>query len=185
MFCRENNPQVRRSLFFPAGVYRVTDSIKIPPFCKLYGEGQDSSVIFLNAATDSTFGPYVARTADSLQQTGVNIGNNGAARPQNVEIYDMGFQTDEQIDIFFVEAAEQVTFYDCGFIGPYNQNYIANNPGLVTTADIACVRFDSTVSLITNNVTFDSCHFQGMSYAFDANEQIQGITVQNSKFDIL
>ena len=185
MFCRENNPQVRRSLFFPAGVYRVTDSIKIPPFCKLYGEGQDSSVIFLNAATDSTFGPYVARTADSLQQTGVNIGNNGAARPQNVEIYDMGFQTDEQIDIFLVEDAEQVTFYDCGFIGPFNQTYIANNPGLVTTADIACVRFNSTVSLITNNITFDSCHFQGMSYAFDANEQIQGITVQNSKFDIL
>ena len=49
MFCRENNPQVRRSLFFPAGVYRVTDSIKIPPYCKLYGEGGDSSVILLTA----------------------------------------------------------------------------------------------------------------------------------------
>jgi len=185
MFCREANPQVRRSLFFPAGVYRVTDSIKIPPYCKIYGEGQDSSVIFLNAATDSTFGPYVARTADSLQQTGVNIGNNGAARPQNIEIYDMGFQSDEQIDLFLVEDAEQVTFYDCGFIGPFSQTYITNNPGLVTTADIACVRFDSTVSLITNNVVFDSCHFSGMSYAFDADEQIQGITVQNSKFDTL
>jgi hypothetical protein len=185
MFCREANPQVRRSLFFPAGVYRVTDAIKIPPFCKLYGEGQDSSVILLTAAEDSTVASYVARTADSLQQTGVNIGNNGAARPQNVEIYDMGFQTNEQTDIMFVEDAEQVTFYDCGFIGPFGQTYIADNPGLVTTADIACVRFNSTVSLITNNVTFDSCYFQGMSYAFNANEQIQGITVQNSKFDTL
>ena len=98
MFCRENNPQVRRSLFFPAGVYRVTDTINIPPFAKLYGEGGDSSIIFLNAATDSTFGPYVARTADSLQQTGVNIGNNGDSPPQNVEIYNMAFQSDEEVD---------------------------------------------------------------------------------------
>lgn len=185
MFCRENNPQVRRSLFFPAGVYRVTDTINIPPFAKLYGEGGDSSIIFLNAATDSTFGPYVARTADSLQQTGVNIGNNGASPPQNVEIYNMGFQSDEEVDLFLVEDAEQITFQDVSFNGPFSQTYIENNPGLVTTSDIACVRFASTVSYITNTITFDSCHFTGMSYAFNAGENIQAITVQNSKLDTL
>ena len=185
MFCRESNPQVRRSLFFPAGVYRVTDTINIPPFAKLYGEGGDSSVIFLNAATDSTFGPYVARTADSLQQTGVNIGNNGASPPQNVEIYNMGFQSNEEIDLVLVENAEQITFQDVSFNGPFSQSFIENNPGDVTTADIACVRFASTVSYITNTVTFDSCHYTGMTYAFEADQNIQGITVQNSKFNIL
>lgn len=185
MFCRESNPQVRRSLFFPAGVYRVTNTINIPPFAKLYGEGGASSVIFLNAATDSTFGPYVARTADSLQQTGVNIGNNGASPPQNIEIYNMGFQSDEDIDLVLIENAEQITFQDVSFIGPFSQSYIENNPGDVTTADIACVRFASTVSYITNTVTFDSCHYTGMTYAFEADQNIQGITVQNSKFNIL
>lgn len=185
MFCREANPQVRRSLFFPAGVYRVTDSIKIPPYCKLYGEGQDSSIIFLNAATDSAYGPYVARTADSLQQVGVNIGNNGAAPPQNVEIYDMGFRSDEQIDLFLIENAEQITFYDVGFVGPFSQDTIQNSPGTVTTADIAGVRFASTVSLITNNITFDGCHFQGTTYAVSTEAQVQGVTIQNSKLDIL
>jgi hypothetical protein len=185
MFCRENNPQIRRSLFFPAGIYRVTDTINIPPYAKLYGEGGDSSTIFLNATESSTFGPYVARTADSLQQTGVNIGNNGAAPPQNIEIYNMGFESDEEIDLFLVEDAEQITFQDVSFNGPFSQSYIENNPGLVTTADIACVRFASTVSYITNTIAFDNCHFTGMSYAFDANEQIQGVTVQNSKFNVL
>jgi hypothetical protein len=185
MFCRENNPQVRRSLFFPAGVYRVTDTINIPPYAKLYGEGGDSSVIFMNAAVDSTFGSYVARTADSLQQTGVNIGNNGAAPPQNIEIYNMGFETNEEIDLFLVEDAEQITFQDVSFNGPFSQSYIENNPGDVTTADIACVQFASTVSYITNTVTFDSCHFTGMTYAFDVDQQVEGITVQNSKFNVL
>jgi hypothetical protein len=263
MFCRENNPQVRRSLFFPAGVYRVTDSIKIPPYCKLYGEGGDSSVILLTAADDSTVATYVAQTADSLQQTGVNIGNNGAATPQNIEIYNMGFQSNEEVDLFLIEDAEQITFQDVSFNGPFDQNDIANSQGVdsfdtgtlvggtsyvnatnvatsssgsgfgltvnitaagavtlvtvnnpgqgyavgetitisggddnatievlstfnrVTTADIASVQFASTVSTITNTVTFDSCHFVGSSYAFNTDEEIQGITVQNSKFNTL
>lgn len=185
LFCREANTQVRRSLFFPAGVYRVTDTIKIPSYAKLYGEGSDSSIIFLTAAADSTFGPYVARTADSLQQVGANIGNNGATPPQNIEIYNMGFHANEEIDLFLVEDANKITFQDVSFKGTFSETYIKNNAGAVTTADIACVRFASTVSLITNTVTFNQCHFTGMTHAFDADEQIQAITVQNSKFDTL
>ena len=47
LYCREINPQIRRSLFFPAGVYRVTDSILIPPYARLYGEGASSSRMVL------------------------------------------------------------------------------------------------------------------------------------------
>lgn len=185
MFCRENNVQVRRSLFFPAGTYRITNTINIPPYCKLYGEGGDSSIIFMDVAADSTYGQYVARTADSLQQTGVNIGNNGASRPQNVEVYDMGFYSNEQIDLLLVEDAEQVAFYDCGFVGPFTQSVIYNTPGIVTSADIACVRFASSVSLVTNNVVFDNCHFSGCTTAVNTDAQISGVTIQNSKFDTL
>ncbi len=185
LLCRENNTQTRRSLFFPAGTYRVTDSIDVPPFVKIYGEGSDSSIILLDVATDSTYGPYVVRTADSLQQTGVNIGNNGASRPQNVEFYDIGFYSNEVTDLVLVEAAEEIAFYNCGFVGPFDQNTIQNSPGTVTTADISCVRFNSTVSYVTDSIKFDGCHFQGCTTAFDTNEHVDGITVINSKFQTL
>lgn len=45
LYCRQTNPQIRRSLFFPAGVYLVTDTILIPPYARLYGEGANSSII--------------------------------------------------------------------------------------------------------------------------------------------
>ena len=45
LYCREVNPQIRRSLFFPAGVYLITDTLLIPPYALLYGEGADSSII--------------------------------------------------------------------------------------------------------------------------------------------
>lgn len=185
LLCRENNTQTRRSLFFPAGVYRITDSINVPPFVKIYGEGSDSSVFKLDVSGDSAFGPCVVRTADSLQQTGVNIGNNGASAPQNVEFYDVGFQSHEITDLVLIENAEEIAFYNCGFRGPFTQTQIENTPGTVTSADIACVRFGSTTALITNSIKFDGCHFQGCTYAFDADEEIQGITVMNSKLDTL
>ena len=48
LYCIQNNTQVRRSLFFPAGTYIVTDTIVIPSFARLYGEGANSSIISFN-----------------------------------------------------------------------------------------------------------------------------------------
>jgi len=49
LYCRESNPQIRRSLFFPAGRYLITGPLEIPPYALLCGEGINSSVIVLDA----------------------------------------------------------------------------------------------------------------------------------------
>lgn len=177
MFCREQNPQIRRSLFFPAGTYRVTETIKIPPFCKLYGEGAQSSVIFLDTTGDSTLAAqYVAETADSLQQVYPNIGNNNATAPTGIEIYDMGFQSAELLNIFFVNETNRMLFQDVAFIGPLMMS------DLDTDADnISCVIFGSSTTYPTENITFNSCEFVGATYGLHANSNIKGISVTNSK----
>ena len=48
VFCQDINPSIRRSIFFPAGTYIITDTLLIPPYCKLYGEGSDSTIISFN-----------------------------------------------------------------------------------------------------------------------------------------
>lgn len=48
LYCVDNNPAVRRSLFFPAGVYLVTGPILIPSYATLYGDGINGSIIALN-----------------------------------------------------------------------------------------------------------------------------------------
>lgn len=178
MFCRESNPQVRRSIFFPAGVYRVTQTIKIPPYCKLYGEGARSSVIFLDATGDSTLtAQYVAETADSLQQVYPNIGNNNATAPTNIEIYDMGFQSAEVLDVFFVNEATSILFQDVAFIGPLTTG------DLTTDADgIAGAVFGSSVTYPTENISFVSCEFAGLTYGLHTAATISGISATDSKF---
>ena len=81
LFCYEvdlaynstNNPQARRSLYFPAGIYKVTGKIKIPPHAKLFGEGLTSSIIkFFQAAVIS-----VTEMEAGERYQVEEVGNNG------------------------------------------------------------------------------------------------------------
>jgi hypothetical protein len=182
LYCIQVNPQVRRSLFFPAGVYRITGTILIPPYATLYGEGQFNSVISLDNNGDSTLVDYVARTTDSLQQTGASIGTNGAIVPQAVTISNLGFQTtDPTADVFLIQDAVNCRFQDVGFNGPLTQGDLTLLPDPLT----AGVRFASTTSLVCSEIVFDQCTFDGIVYGVDTDQQIQGVTITNSKFNTL
>jgi hypothetical protein len=189
LYCREVNPQIRRGLFFPAGVYRVTETILIPPYATLWGDGSSGSVIRLdNSTDDSTLNAYVARTADSLQQYGVNIGLNGAIAPQYITVMNLGFENqDTSTNVFLVQNATNCTFKNVNFIGPLGQaNLISDGP------DSAGVRFASTASLVTAQIVFDACGFSGTTYGINTateqggtDQQVKGVTICNSQFNTL
>lgn len=69
LYCVQNNAGVRRSLFFPAGEYVVTDTILIPPYARLYGEGSNSSIIKFSVL------PWAANTA--YDQAGILVEDSG------------------------------------------------------------------------------------------------------------
>ena len=178
LFCREVNPQIRRSLFFPAGTYRVTSAIKIPTWATLWGEGADNSVITLDLGTASG---YVAQTADSLQQTGVNIGSNSATPPQYITITNLGFRNlDPDGSVMLVEDVVNCSFNSVGFYGPLTES------DLTTEANFTGgVEFASTTSLVCDQIVFDGCFFSGTTYGVRTDQQTKGVTFTNGKFDTL
>lgn len=186
LYCIANNTQVRRSLFFPAGTYRVTETIVIPTYAKLVGEGADSSIIFLDTSEDiSSLSAYVARYGDSRQQTGANIGTNGAVPPRNIEISSMGFHTSETTDVFLVETANQCWFHSVSFRGPLTVSALSDpgfNPGVIDTAG---VRVNTAAGADTEQITFDLCAFSGTTYGLATGAVFSSSTVSNSKFETL
>jgi len=181
LFCRETNPQIRRSLFFPAGVYKVNLSINIPPYATLYGEGPENSVIQLQVGDDSTLHECVARTADSLQQIGASIGDNGATAPEFITISNLGFQSlDPTVDVFLVQDASNCTFTNVSFTGPLTQANLSS-----PADDIRAVAFASTVTNMVNQITFNGCKFTGTTYGTQSNYAIESVTFTNSQFDTL
>lgn len=180
LYCIQANPQIRRSLFFPAGVYIISGTINIPPYATLYGEGPDNSIIQMVASGSVVDTVYVAQTADSLQQTGANIGNGGATPPTDINIINMALQSlDSTIGIFLAQSVTNSQFRSVGFYG-------AGTTGTLTssTADTSCVLLASQM-VTTTDILLDGCRFSGTTYGINTNDITKGITVTNSNFNIL
>ena len=130
---------------------------------------------------------YVIQTADSLQQTGVSIGTNGALPPQNIEMINMAVKTANQgngttvlHNVCLVDRTSQVSFEQVNFQGPF------------TTADgnteidaLACVHFNSSPSLPCVQINFSGCKFSGATYGIMTDHVIKGCTISGGYFDTL
>jgi hypothetical protein len=224
MFCRSTNPAARRSLYFPAGVYVITDTLNIPPNCQLYGDGPDSTIISFNVQlhtsavpyaagvlvesgslyyrsnfpvpiginigdagpsgnywTEETLPEYIFQTADGAQDVGVNIGTSpGVIFPGNVEISNMKFVTNQIHNGVLIEYADRCVFDNVTVQGPLTQIELVD-----AGDDVAAVRWSSSLSAVSRNVTWNNCKFSGFSYATDTDQQIQGVTFSNCDFDTL
>jgi len=85
LYCVQANPQIRRSLFFPAGSYLITNTILVPPYAMLYGEGPQSSILnfFVTAWTNT-----VAYAAGVLVKSGSSYYRSNFAVPVGVGLTD-------------------------------------------------------------------------------------------------
>lgn len=220
IYCREVNPQIRRSLFFPAGVYKISDTIVIPPYATLYGEGADNSVLnFVVTAWTNTvaYSPgtlvsyggsyyrsvdnvpsgvaitntdywdptvlpsYVVRTGDSLQQTGANIGTNGATPPKYINVMSLGFTSaDGGIDVMLVEDASNCDFTNVKFSGPRTTAELTTDSNPITA-----LQFASTPSLVTSKINFENCLFSGCTYGINTAAVMNSTVVAESRFETL
>jgi hypothetical protein len=174
IFCRESNTEIRRSLFFPAGVYKVTDEIKIPAYAKIYGEGANCTII---RQTDSD-PTCVARTADSLQQIGANVGNNGATLPQYIDIVDLTFENTTANHVFIVNSTTHMRLHRVGFVGSIASPTTVGD-GLV------CVSIYSTAVNQSSNLAFEQCEFRNNNFGFLVDDDVHSVSVNNSSFEDL
>jgi len=175
LFIQQTNPKVRRSLFFPAGTYIVSDEIRIPAYAKLWGEGANSSII---KYSDGSVATYCFRTADSLGQTGVNITNGGATAPTDIQVYDMGLHSDNDNHILLVESATDCSFHGVSFKGPKTTASIS------AASNKACILVEGTTLLPTSNMLFDSITTEGTGYGLYSEYDTSSLSITNAKFTV-
>ena len=182
MYCRSTAPNARRGLFFPAGVYLVSETIVVPPYAYLYGEGPDSTIIKMDLQSDvSSLNAYVVRTGDSLLQTGAQIGNNGAVRPQQITIANMGFQSLQAIDLALVDCAQGVSLQNCAFRGPITRTMLAT--GLQN--NISGLTYNSAGSFVTNDITIHECEFSQTTYGIKCTDATEAVAIDSCNFNTL
>ncbi len=194
------DPRRRRALYFPAGVYRITQAVPLYPFSRIVGDGKGCTVIFLdrNLALDPTItfltgNDCVARTVDSLGNAGLNLSGSGAAlTPQSVQMFGITLRSNVQSDeaggpvptngsvkeIVKLDQAKNVRFENVEFRGNWNitDNVIDGSIGVLISRV-------GDVSVEMKNFSFIGCEYRNIAYAFNVLDTISNVLVNDSTFD--
>lgn len=171
LFCRESNTEVRRSLFFPAGVYIVTDVVKIPSWAKVYGEGKNSTIIRQTTASNTV------SLADSAQNIYPNLTNT----PYGVEVNDLSFEnTVTNSTVGDITSSVNCIFRRVAFKG--SQDLAPTDVGSGTPSS---VKLRSTSALQTRNILFEACDLQNNNFGVVADDDMQSILFNGCRFENL
>jgi len=165
-------PKARRTIKFPGGTYLISNSILIPPYAKLVGDGSESSIIKLSQGNRA-----VANVCDSLFQTGANIGTGSAILPTDIEVNGLQFLNSNSspiIPVIIIDSASNVKIQTCKF----SSNAIAGfYPNLVSI---------STTSTASSKISFDNCKFvKGGNGISIIGTGVTSLRITNSEYDNL
>ena len=179
IYCREStNSKSLKRILFPAGTYIVKSAIKIPSDCVIIGEGSEHTIFkYTGSVVD-----YVARTADSAQQTGNNIGLSGATFPKNISISQCSFENTTAYTSVLVERAKYVHFDDVTFTG----NHADNDTYPSSTGDSVGVKVSKEVGdTDAYHITFNRCNFRRAHTAFVIDAEVNNIVLDKCNFHLL
>jgi hypothetical protein len=92
----------------------------------------------------------------------------------------MAVVTNQVNNGIFIQTASNCYFDNITITG-------ALTTGDLNTAadDVAAIRWDSIIGLVTKQVTWNNCVFSGFTYGTITDDQVQGITISNSSFSTL
>jgi len=170
VYSREHtNDKTFKPIYFPAGTYITSDSIKFPRNATIIGSGAAATIFKRTGGVGR-----VGETSDSKQQTLANVGLGGALTPKNINIINCQFYNTTDDDCFLVDQASMVKFDNVRFRGRHGV-------GNVTTIGNrkAGVRLSMTVSQQARNIIFNNCDFVKLDLAFDCNDDVDNITFNN------
>ena len=177
-----------RTVNFPAGIYRITDTLLIPPYIRLQGEGKTVSSI------EGSFGGPLARCVDDFGQFGVNYGQPLTTTPKNSEYHFNDIQlwqkslTSDQ-SCLIIDGGYTFTFNRCMFRGLLDDNIDPINPNTDTYnfdrgSGVAGVFIPNESNYDdVKDVKFLQCDFYGINYGAEIKLASHNISWSQCVFD--
>ena len=171
IYCREINPQIRRSLFFPAGVYLITGTLLIPPYALLYGEGSESSIIQFKVDTFSgagTIGNIAYQSGVLVKYSGDYYRSLGEV-PVGISINNTAYWQPEDLPEYVIRTADSLqqtggSIGTNGGISPRNVEVTNMSIQTLNVGDMAALPPQPHSISLTENaeqITYQNVNFAG------------------------
>lgn len=185
-----------RTIYFPAGVYKITKTLNIPPYTRIQGEGKRTTII------QGSFAGPLAQFADGFGQVGVNFGaddvNGNSPAVTEYHFSDLSFlqQTlSYNQSCLVIDGGTTATFNRIMFRGllgdttaDYGNSTSTTNPvydiDRGTGIAAVCVN-NNSAHFGVRNLVFSQCDFMDHNYGIELNNEIIGVSVTSCYFDHL
>lgn len=193
----------RRILRFHPGVYRISEDLRIPPYCVFENTGKDSVIIKqVNTLANCVFKTTTA-TGVSSDQANNTLNLNSQLGPVEMRGITFKNQVPDKA-IALIDSAKNVSFFRCKFEGSESVLTTAANSSGVKITSVASktksVYFSecdftstSAAAIIngtqgTSDVSFDRCVFYNLYQGILVDNLVPentGIRITNSAFDMV
>jgi hypothetical protein len=168
----QDDTRSRRTLFFPAGIYKITSALTIPPYAHIIGEGPDKTIISNSGATNT-----VAVTEDDDGNVFGSIGSANATTPTQIQISNITFKNTVAYGGISIDNATNMYFNNCKFQGSYVSGGSDNSNSKGIT-----VR--STTALPCSNIVFNQCQFTKFARLVDMSYDVTNVRFTDCDFSI-
>lgn len=174
----DSDQQKRIGLYFPAGTYRVSSPILIPPNAYLFGDGMGNTVI-----QSSSSGPII-RTVDSLGDFGTNMGStinvsSGESLPKNIRLRDLTLQKTVISDLTEIQNTSELILDRVEFVGIYNISISSS-----ARSGQVGLSFISTNDITpSGKIALNGCKFQNIGVGIKQTNLINGLSLNQCLFD--
>ena len=151
---------LRRTVYFPAGTYTITQPLPIPPYATLAGDGKDNTII--------TSAGTVLQTTDNNYISGTDIGHDSATLPASIVISGLALETTFGTNpVVVIDSASDVTFHNVQFTG------VSTVPQLLLLSATAATPTD---------ISLENCTFDTAQTGINATGQVLALNITGTTF---
>lgn len=180
LYIRASSTQDIVNLYIPAGKYRLDGPLYVPPFARLCGEGIGKTLFycddtaFITCNGSSTVGNYIITNS-----IGINEANTDQAREIMISGMSLLPSSNRASTPTMILNDTAHTFIK----DMYMEHEWVTGENETNQIGVKLVGNSTTPSATCEYVTIDNVQFNGFNSAIYSDQDIQYITVANSKFD--
>ena len=163
----QDDARSRRTLFFPAGTYKTTASLTIPPYAHLVGEGPDKTIISNTGANP------VAVTEDDDGK--VYPDSMTGTTPTQIQVSNITFKNTTANGGVSIDNATKLYFNNCKFQGTYARGVDVSGDKGITVR--------STAVLPCSHIIFNQCEFTAFARLVDLSYNVTMVRFNDCDFN--